>query len=182
MNSHRREPSDLQVSLRWPEDDDLEDIVVAKNDPIVARGVGAYTRPVSQAQGAAWIARHRSPGDEDYVFVIDLDGQVVGHVGLYKTDFRVRSAEFGILLGAAGRGKGLGRLATSRCLDFGFGQLNLRRISLHVSSSNDVAIHLYETMGFKPEGRAREAIYRDGQYHDRLDMAILREEWSSENP
>jgi len=34
-------------------------------------------------------------------------------------------------------------------------------------------------LGFVREGAQREAVYRDGAYHDLIQMAILRSEWEA---
>jgi len=39
------------------------------------------------------------------------------------------------------------------------------------------AYDLYEKHGFKVEGRYREAIFRDGCYHDYIIMSFLEEEY-----
>jgi RimJ/RimL family protein N-acetyltransferase len=55
--------------------------------------------------------------------------------------------------------------------------MNLHRVELEVFDYNSRAIRCYEKCGFKLEGRRREAMFRDGRYHDALIMAILREEF-----
>jgi RimJ/RimL family protein N-acetyltransferase len=48
-------------------------------------------------------------------------------------------------------------------LDHAFGTLGLHRIGLSVFSFNERAIRSYKSCGFVMEGRAREAIWRDGR-------------------
>jgi RimJ/RimL family protein N-acetyltransferase len=62
-------------------------------------------------------------------------------------------------------------------LDFGFNELNFYRIQLNVISYNDVAINLYESIGFKKEGIYRNFILRDGKRYDMYLYGMLREEW-----
>jgi len=40
-----------------------------------------------------------------------------------------------------------------------------------------VAKRLYEKVGFKEEGIMREAIFRNGVYHDYVVMSILEDEY-----
>jgi len=42
---------------------------------------------------------------------------------------------------------------------------------------NERGIHCYEKVGFKHEGRMREAAYLGGEYVDILWMGILKDEW-----
>ena len=39
------------------------------------------------------------------------------------------------------------------------------------------AIRAYEKAGFRIEGRLREAIQRDGQFWDEIQMGVLADEW-----
>ncbi|HHQ0225408.1 TPA: GNAT family N-acetyltransferase, partial [Listeria innocua] len=54
---------------------------------------------------------------------------------------------------------------------------NLHRVYLQVFSFNERAIKLYEKMGFTHDGKFREAIYRDGRWHDTVIMSILKKEY-----
>jgi RimJ/RimL family protein N-acetyltransferase len=74
-------------------------------------------------------------------------------------------------------GHGYGTEATALMLDHGFGRLGLHRIALAVFEFNSRAIRAYEKCGFVEEGRAREAIFRDGRYWDEIHMSVLAQEW-----
>jgi RimJ/RimL family protein N-acetyltransferase len=64
-------------------------------------------------------------------------------------------------------------------LDHAFGTLNLHRIGLSVFSFNERAIRSYRSCGFVMEGRAREAIWRDGRWWDEVTMSILHSDWAA---
>ncbi|QRQ62097.1 GNAT family protein [Sphingobacterium multivorum] len=50
-----------------------------------------------------------------------------------------------------------------------------------VLSSGTRGVLLSEySAGFKLEGRMREACFRDNQFHDKLFMSVLEEEWNNE--
>ncbi|HIC94568.1 MAG TPA: N-acetyltransferase, partial [Anaerolineae bacterium] len=66
-------------------------------------------------------------------------------------------------------------------LGFAFREMNLHRVYLSVHDYNERAIRCYEKCGFRHEGRLREALFRDGRYHDELMMGILREEFEELN-
>ncbi len=56
--------------------------------------------------------------------------------------------------------------------------MNLNRVELFVYAFNERARAAYRKCGFVEEGRRRQALYRQGAYHDFVVMAVLREEWS----
>jgi RimJ/RimL family protein N-acetyltransferase len=55
----------------------------------------------------------------------------------------------------------------------------LHRVALTVFEFNTRAIRAYEKCGFVVEGRAREAILRDGHYWDEIHMSVLADEWEA---
>ncbi len=75
------------------------------------------------------------------------------------------------------RGKGYGREALKLTLDYCFINLHMERVSLDYFEGNKVASALYESMGFKHEGLARNACKKDGKYYDLNLMSILRSEY-----
>jgi hypothetical protein len=62
-------------------------------------------------------------------------------------------------------------------VDHALGALGLHRIALSVFEFNERAIRAYVACGFEIEGRAREAIWRDGRWWDELSMSVLESEW-----
>ena len=67
--------------------------------------------------------------------------------------------------------------ATTLMVDHAFTSLGLHRVSLSVFAFNERAIRSYTRVGFVSEGRAREAIWRDGCWWDEIHMSVLEPEW-----
>ena len=65
-------------------------------------------------------------------------------------------------------------------LRFAFDEVNLNRAYLRVFDYNARGIRAYEKIGLVHEGRERQAIWRDGTYHDVHLMAMLREDWQAQ--
>ena len=108
-----------------------------------------------------------------------LDGdQLIGNCSLMQTDWRNRKAVLGIGIGdKAYWGKGYGSEATALLMEYAFDELNLHRVELEVYDFNERARRAYEKVGFVHEGICREALFRDGAYHDIHIMGLLREDW-----
>jgi len=62
-------------------------------------------------------------------------------------------------------------------LRFIFEQMNINKVKLNVFSFNQRALRMYQKCGFKEEGRLRQELFRDGEYHDIILMGLLREEY-----
>lgn len=105
------------------------------------------------------------------------DREMIGVVYLLQIDWINRSAEFSIQIGeASARGRGFGEVATRLALRHAFDDLNLRRISLTLLTTNERAAALYKKVGFRLEGVFRQAAYKNGGYVDVATMAILATE------
>jgi RimJ/RimL family protein N-acetyltransferase len=63
-------------------------------------------------------------------------------------------------------------------LDFAFEMLNMHRVEGEVLDYHHAAQQLeIDYLGFKVEGRKRNAVYKCGRYYDALVIGMLREEW-----
>lgn len=166
------------ISVRNPEPRDLDALWRFKNDPEVANQLVGFSGGYSQQDLVDWMEYHRKVPNEYLRVIANEDDQCIGHVGLYEVDHRVRSADFGILIGDRNYwGKGHGYNLTRWSLDYGFRMLNLNRIQLDVLANHSQAIRLYEKCGFQIEGRRRQAQFKEGEYVDIVFMGVLRSEW-----
>jgi RimJ/RimL family protein N-acetyltransferase len=111
--------------------------------------------------------------------IIDIEtNELLGDCGLEGIDNLNQTADVSIYIGNKKHwNKGYGTEALSLLLDYGFKALNLHNISLKVVSFNERAIRSYEKIGFKVIGKQREAILRDQERYDLINMDILYNEF-----
>lgn len=160
------ERTDLAASLAWV------------NDPELARFVDRVA-PVTEFEHQRWYEALVVRPDA-VVFAIRLGGETVGVCGLREVHERHRSAALWIYVGPpAQRGRGVGRRAVTLLCEHAFRRMNLNRVGLHVAAYNTRAVRTYEACGFREEGREREAIFMDGEYHDAIRMGVLQSEFLS---
>ena len=115
-------------------------------------------------------------------YAIDLrePGRLVGLTTFSNLDPDNGSVLFHITIGEPDAwGQGYGTEATGLMLQLAFERIGLHRVSLSVFSFNERAIRSYQKSGFRLEGRAREAILRNGERFDELSMGILAQEWQA---
>lgn len=119
----------------------------------------------------------RLPGADDrgdWAIVRNDDQKVIGEVVLNDLDLDNQSMNYRIALyGSAFYGQGYGTEAGRAVINFGLGILGLHRISLGVYDFNDRAQASYAKLGFILEGRSRDALFWDGEWHDELLMSVL---------
>jgi RimJ/RimL family protein N-acetyltransferase len=104
------------------------------------------------------------------------DPALIGTCQLLKINHSERSAELQIRIGdPSARGRGIGTEAVRQLVAFGFRELNLNRITLHVFDSNTIAQRAYEKAGFVRQGVIPAAASIGGRPVDALVMAIVNE-------
>jgi RimJ/RimL family protein N-acetyltransferase len=152
----------------------LEDYLTAMADTEVSRLTGTHAmidRPTTET----WLATRQEHHDRaDWAAIRAADGAFLGEATLNKLDPDNESANYRVwLAGPHVFGQGYGSEITRLVLDFALGTVGLHRVSLAVYDFNLRAQRVYEKCGFRHEGRLREALHWDGQWHDELLMAIL---------
>lgn len=139
------------------------------NEAEVRRLTGSHVQHTVQ-DVEAYIERTLNDPNR-YTRAITEDGRFIGEVVL-TIDPHNRSAGMRIFL-QDGFGKGYGTAAIKHVLDHAFNERNLHRVDLEVYAFNERAIHVYEKCGFREEGRLRDALLWDGEFHDAIVMSIL---------
>ena len=166
-----------EVLLRPLGPGDTDDLWADVRDPEVRRLTGTH-REFTRAEIAAYSASRADQTEQISLAILDPGtGGWRGELVLLDRDEPNRSAALRIALTAEAQGRGLGTAALRLVLAHAFGALALHRVSLEVFAFNARAIRAYEKVGFRYEGRRRDALWWDGTPHDALLMALLAPEW-----
>jgi RimJ/RimL family protein N-acetyltransferase len=148
-------------------------------DPEVARLARYQDGPMGLEEIDRFFqSRAMSPDTMTMAIHVGETDRLIGTCAFSQLDGDNGSALFHITIGEKDAwGHGYGTEATQLMVDHAFGALGLHRIGLSVFEFNERAIRSYVSCGFAIEGRAREAIWRDGRWWDELSMSILDSEW-----
>ena len=123
-------------------------------------------------------ARVAGPGSLALAIHLRDSNRLIGTCAFSQLDGDNGSALYHITIGERDCwGRGYGTEATVLMLEHAFGTLGLHRVALAVFAFNERAIRAYRKVGFVVEGRSREAIWRDGRFHDEIQMSVLEHEW-----
>jgi RimJ/RimL family protein N-acetyltransferase len=144
------------------------------NDVEAARLDLAY-RPTDWLAYKVWLDElPRNSAQMLFAIRKTFEPQIVGFVVFKNIQFVHRSAEIGVRIGSESeRGKGYGKRALALATNFAWNHLNLHRLSLTAFAHNARAIAAYRAVGFKEEGRLRDAAFIDGEWVDVVPMAAL---------
>jgi RimJ/RimL family protein N-acetyltransferase len=173
-----------RVRLRPHVASDAADHVRWRNDAEVAFWATAGDIrfwPVAASTVARWFNDDLPAMDpqRDGVFAVDLlDGSHIGMVDYRDVDTVARSATIGITIGEKNLwGQGYGTEALRLLIGYLFNHLNLHRVQLDTWSGNERALRSFARVGFRQEGRLREAVWGPGCYFDKVVMGLLRSDW-----
>ena len=163
------EVEDYRVTVQW------------HNDPEVISTVVGPRRFVSEEYEKKWV--HDAIFDkDDYRLAVCLreDDRQIGMVSLTEVDWVNRSAGCGWMIGDKSLwGKGYATEAVQQLLEFGFQERGLHRISCSVLEVNIGSRRVAQKCGFREEGLLREAVYKNGQFHNLVLLSILSRYFAS---
>ena len=170
------------IVLRPIRADDAEAMWDMLTDPEGNRLTGT-TRVFTHEEIDAWCAsREQAQGRYDFAVTTSGDDEYRGEIVLNDIDEEVRCAGLRLAMRPAYRGRGYGTEAIELVLGFAFDGLDLHRVELEALSINTRAVSLYENIGFRVEGRRRDA-YRDGDgWCDAVVMSMLEDEYRAGRP
>jgi ribosomal protein S18 acetylase RimI-like enzyme len=120
-----------------------------------------------------WFAERLEPGSDRSVFGAFLGPALVGCAGLHRETQRKLAHKayiWGMYVDPAHRRCGIGRQLLAEALSSARSELQVRQVNLGVNARNDVAIALYEAMGFTAWGRESCFMLVDGVAHDEIHM------------
>jgi len=163
----RHAPANLVLFKRW------------YADPEVSRLTRYQDGPMRPDEIERFFAA-RVIGSDSFTMAVHIRAtdRLIGSCAFSQLDPDNGSALYHITIGEKDAwGQGYGSDATRLMLEHAFVRLNLHRVALSVFAFNERAIRAYRRAGFVAEGRAREAIWRDGRYWDEITMSILDHEW-----
>jgi RimJ/RimL family protein N-acetyltransferase len=175
-----------RIRLRGVERGDLPRFHEWINDPPVRDGLAVFL-PLSMQDEESWFDKTAQREQAEKPLAIEIkdgDGwRLVGNCGFFELDWTSRSAEFGIMIGDRSVwDQGYGTETVQLLLKHGFETLNLNRIFLRVFDDNQRAVRAYRKAGFTHEGTLRQAVFKNGRYHDLHVMSVLRSEWDQVTP
>jgi aminoglycoside 6'-N-acetyltransferase len=154
--------------------------------PLAAADAPRLAEIAAEPEVARWwlglndqdILEKAGPDEDALVFVVELDGELIGLVQAgEEPDPDYRHASVDLFLGTAWHGQGLGADSVRTLARWLFEDRGHHRITIDPAVANTRAISSYERVGFKRVGVMRR--YErgaDGEWHDGLLLDLLPED------
>jgi RimJ/RimL family protein N-acetyltransferase len=165
----RHVPENLHAFERWYADADVARLTRYQDGPMRREEIERFFAARVVGHDSLALAIHER-----------ATNRLIGTCAFSQLDGENGSALYHITIGEKDAwGRGYGTEATRLMLEHAFTVLGLHRVALAVFEFNERAIRSYRSCGFVVEGRAREAIWRDGRWWDEITMSILDSEWAA---
>lgn len=162
----------MKIDIRHAEPEDAEALQAIYTD----EALYANTLQLPMPSKTLWRKRLADIPDNIHVLVAEVEGKVVGNLGLeiMVSKRRRHVASFGVSVKSALQGKGVGRALITAALDLADNWLDIRRIEITAYTDNNGGIGLYKSLGFVIEGEMVDYAYRNGEYVNAYQMARIR--------
>jgi len=158
----------VRLATYRPEDKEaLVSMYASMSPEAIKWGLPPYDRPR--------IERWTTDLTNNITLLARLEERIVGHLQLFRIPFERRKGvgEVFIYIHQEFQNIGLGTIMMKRAIELAKDR-GFHRLGLTVVADNHSAIKVYEKVGFKKEGIARETFYGDDhRYHDEVEMGLL---------
>src|SRR3954467_13923532 len=115
--------------------------------------------------------------DQGFASLVFFRGRVAGSIGYNLIDWSNRKTDIGYWLGAEFLGRGLMTKACRALIEHAFKELRLNRVEIYCAVENRRSRLIPERLGFKEEGRHRQAEWVHDHFKDLVSYAMLAREW-----
>lgn len=134
---------------------------------------------ISQEEHHRWFGQILHDTDNAVFRIMEHEGVACGLASLTRMDTERLSAEWGgYLAPEVRRGSGLGKALMYLSVAVAFNEFELNRVLVEVIVGNDVAISLYESIGFtRGETIFSRAEHKNGPV-DVIAMSLTRDNWN----
>lgn len=162
------------ITFRKHSSKDIPYRVTWLNNPLVNKFIGdELGQKTTLAKQRAWFKAYAKATNKQFFTICD-GTKPIGFMGLSNISKTNKNADVFIAIGDDNyRGKGIGRMAMTWLIAYGFKKLRLHKLNLGVIKDNLPAVSLYQSLGFVIEGEMKDEVCSKGKYYSMLSMALF---------
>ena len=153
-----------------------------RNDPEMQKLVSGNFRYVSLEMEKEWVRQKMMNNTKEVYLAVCLNDnsrRMIGYTSVNDIDYVNRSARGGgVVIGDKQYRDGEVRHEVGVLIrELVFDHLNMNRFTAACLAEHKTSRIMIEAYGFQLEGIKRQAVYKNGNYHDQLMFSLLREEY-----
>jgi RimJ/RimL family protein N-acetyltransferase len=162
---------DGDLVLRPWTEGDIDELVVAIDDPEIAHWIPLIPHPYTEADARAFLDGEVAPAE--HRLAITLVDSIVGGIGMSVNSHDYRGT-IGYWVARDARGHGICTRAVRVLARHGFEELELQRVDLITDPDNVASQRVAEKVGFQREGVLRAHLrHPDGRIRDSVMFSLL---------
>ena len=151
-----------EMVLDWRNHENIRKWMYSDNSISLDEHINFIDRLVRDTNNYYWVVKNK-------------DGNYFGTIYLNRTDFKNKHAYIGIYANPYNEIKNKGYLLIQSIKSLAFEIAGLHTLKLEVIDNNQKAINFYKKSGFAEEGRLKEFVFKDEQWHDVIVMGIIND-------
>jgi len=155
---------------------DAEAYFKTMQDKETQKGFMSVPKTLKDAKKEVKERIHKAHKKTAVTFVIEINGEYAGHVGIGYENWNLREyrGRIGYCMHPKFRGKGITTEAVKLITEYGFKKLKLKRIVGQCRTFNKASARVLEKAGYKLEGILRKDALKNGKYYDNMVWAKLK--------
>ena len=168
-----------RLILRPWEESDCSDLQEGLNNLEVSKWLAFVPYPYTLRDARAFINITKNTNDYEFAIVLKKENKVIGGTSLSNISVVHKTAGGGIWISQKYWGKGYGKEAFGKRIEFAFANLNLRKLENGYFAGNEKSFKMQESFGYKKEGirRKKYICMATGKVEDEYLTGLLKEEW-----
>jgi len=142
------------------------------NNPEIYQYISTYpARIYTKEEEIEWVENNKHL--YSFTIIEKETNELVGNAGYHEIKNEI--GELGIWIAIPQQNKHYGREILRALIEYGYQELNLKRITLTVHENNTRAIHLYQKLGFYKQGRPKNIKDGIGNPTRKIHMTLKKE-------
>jgi RimJ/RimL family protein N-acetyltransferase len=146
------------------------------NDPEINQYLESRFHVLTHQDLEAFVTKMQTDPDNAFFAIVVRDADKhIGNIKLGPINRMHRTADIGLVIGEKSYwGRGIATEAIQLVAEYGFGALNLHKLTAGCYSTNPGSARAFEKAGFSREGLRREQYESAGQYVDAILVGKVR--------
>jgi RimJ/RimL family protein N-acetyltransferase len=168
-----------RLVLRRPRMKDVDSIYENVNDKEVMKLLDSIPWPYKRNHAVQFIEKNKKEwGKTDFTFAIEMDGKVVGVMGLHNYNKKNRRAVLGYSLGKKYWGKGIMTEAVKALMKWAFKEANLMKVFAEIAIDNIGSWKVAKKVGMRRVGIVKKHyISKRNVWEDCYYYEIVRDDF-----
>jgi ribosomal-protein-alanine N-acetyltransferase len=157
--------------------EDAKDLVEGLNNLEVSKWLAFVPYPYTLEDAKKFIEFTFNSGNYEFAIVLKSENKVIGGTAL--AHIKDNSAGGGIWLNRKYWGKGYGKEAYGKRVEFAFNDLNLEKLENGYFKGNEKSFKMQESLGYKRNGinKNKYVSRSTGKVEDEYKTLLLKEDW-----